>query len=121
MSSELGELPTRDYEAGAVIFRQGDASDGEAYLIHSGTVEICKSTGADETRRTLGHGDLLGEIALFRAGPHSATAVATEPVTLLVISEQRLESMLRASPSLALALIRQLARMAAGRGDTATP
>jgi len=64
--------------------------------------------------RTLGKGDLLGEVALFRGGPHSATAVALETVTLLVIPANRLEEMVRANPDLALALIRQLARMAAG-------
>lgn len=117
MSSEFRDVPTRAYEAGTVIFRQGDMSDREAYLIHSGTVEICKTTGPDQTRRTLVRGDLLGEVALFRQGRHSATAVALEPVTLLVIPEDRLEDMIRVSPGLALALIRQLARMAAGRDD----
>jgi len=121
MTSEYLDVPTRDCGAGAVIFRQGDTSEREAYLIHSGTVEIHRSSGSEETRLMLGPGDLLGEVALFRAGPHSATAVAVEPVTLLVIPEARLESMVRASPSLALALIRQLARMAAGREDGAAP
>jgi CRP-like cAMP-binding protein len=35
-------------------------------------------------------------------------------VTVLVIPEHRLEEMVRANPELAMALIRQLARMAAG-------
>ena len=115
---ELPEVPTRTFAAGAVIFREGDASQREAYLVQSGTVEICKSTGVGEpTRRTLVAGDVLGEVALFRDGAHSATAVAVEDVTLLVISESRLERMVRASPDLAMALIRQLAQMAAGRED----
>ena len=71
------------------------------------------------TMRTLGKGDLLGEVALFRAGPHSATAVATERVTLLVIPADRLEEMVRTNPRLAMALIRQLARMAAGEDSAA--
>ena len=62
---------------------------------------------------TLGTGDLLGEVALFRRGPHSATAVAIEDGLLLVIAADRLEHIVRANPKLAIALIRQLARMAA--------
>ena len=114
IGAELPDVPTRTYEAGAVIFREGDASQREAYLIHSGTVEISKSTGADETRRTLVAGDILGEVSLVRDGAHSATAVAVDAVALLVIPASRLERMVRASPDLAMALIRQLAQMAAG-------
>src|SRR5512147_74499 len=98
MSWELPDVQTRLYPAGAVIFRQGEPSSREAFLIHSGTVEICRSTGGDEARRTLVAGEVLGEVSLFRDGAHSATAVAVEPVTLLVIPEDRLERMVRASP-----------------------
>jgi len=102
------------------MFRQGDAANGEAYLVHAGTVEVRRRVdGEERVLRTLGKGDLLGEVALFRAAPHSATAVATEPVTVLVIPADRLEEMIRANPGLALALIRQLARMAAGEDNSA--
>jgi len=33
--------------------------------------------------------DLLGEVALFRDAPHSATAIALERVTLIVIASDR--------------------------------
>lgn len=112
--------PRRTFRAGEVIFRQGDAAKGEAYLVHAGTVEVRKSIdGEERVLRTLGKGDLLGEVALFRAAPHSATAVATESVTVLVIPADRLEEMVRANPRLAMALIRQLARMAAGEDSSA--
>ena len=118
MSSEPLELPSRTYPPGAIIFRQGDASQGEAYLVHEGNVEVRKRIdGTERTLRRLRKGDLLGEVALFRDAAHSATAVATDDVTLLVISDDQLEQMVRTSPSLALALIRQLARMAAGQPD----
>ena len=123
MSSEPFELPSRTYEPGAIIFRQGDASSGEAYLVHEGTVDVRRQVdGEERTLRRLRHGDLLGEVALFRDAAHSATAVAADHVTLLVISDDQLEQMVRTSPSLALALIRQLARMAAGQpeGDART-
>jgi CRP-like cAMP-binding protein len=50
---------------------------------------------------------------LFGQGTHSATAVAVDQVTLLVVPAARLEHIVRANPELAIALIRQLAHMAA--------
>ena len=115
MSREHFDLPSRALETGEVIFRQGDASAGKAYLVHEGRVEIRKRVdGVERVLRALAPGDLLGEVALFRDAPHSATAIALERVVLLEIRADRLESMVRASPGLALALIRELARMAAG-------
>ena len=118
-----------NFAPGAVIFSKGDPSRGEAYMVQKGAVEVRRPIDGEEcVLRTLGPGDLLGEIALFRDAPHSATAVAIEPVTVLAIPRDRLEEMVRSHPDLALALIRQLARMAAGeyldraeRSETAPP
>ena len=116
MAELIEDLPTRTFEPGAVIFREGDESQNEAYLVHEGTVEARRRVdGEERVLNTLVKGDLLGEVALFRDAPHSVTAIAVEQVTLLVIPAQRLESMVRANPELAIGLIRQLARMAAHR------
>jgi CRP-like cAMP-binding protein len=105
------DIPTRTFPGGGVIFREGDDHRGEAFVVHAGRVEIRKkAVGGDECRvRVLGPGDLLGELALFRDTPHSASAIALEPVTLLVIPAQRLEDLVRKRPELAVALIHQLA------------
>ena len=108
-------VPARTFRKGEVIFRQDDPMNGEAFLVHKGAVEVRRRVeGEERLLKVLGPGDLLGEVALFRAAPHSATAVAAGPVTLLVIDADRLEELIRAHPTLAMALIRQLARMAAG-------
>jgi CRP/FNR family transcriptional regulator len=99
------------YSPGETIFREGEGTKGRAYLVHAGRVEIRKRL-ADEERvlRVLGRGDLLGELALFRDDTrHSASAVAVEPVTLVVIPAGRLLEIVRSNPVLAVALIRQLA------------
>ena len=104
------DITTRKFDAGEVIFREGDGHRDEAFVVHAGSVEIRKNMGGEECRlRVLGQGELLGELALFRDTAHSATAIALEPVTLLVIQAQRLEEMVRQRPALAVALIRQLA------------
>lgn len=108
----MGEVPTRTFEPGTVIFREGDDAKGEAFMVHQGRVEIRKQSGADERLlRTLAKGELLGHLALFRNAPRSATAVAADAVTLMVISANRLDSLVRANPALAVALIRDLAAM----------
>jgi CRP/FNR family transcriptional regulator, cyclic AMP receptor protein len=107
-------METRIFEAGEVIFRQGAAGHREAYLVHAGTVEVRRRTPEGERLlRKLAPGDLLGEVALFGDAPHSATAMAIDRVTLLVVPADRLEHIVRTRPSLAIAIIRQLARMAA--------
>lgn len=110
MSRQIGEIPTRTFNAGDVIFREGDEAKGEAFLVHIGKVEIRKLvTGENRLLRVLGKGELLGELALFRNAPRSATAVAAEAVTLMLIPANRLDHMLRTNPALAAAIIKDLA------------
>ena len=112
MSRQIGEVPTRTFEPGTVIFREGDDAKGEAFMLHLGRVEIRKKIGGEERLlRTLTKGELLGHIALFRNAPRSATAIAGDAVTLMVIPANRLDHLVRANPALALALIRELATM----------
>jgi CRP-like cAMP-binding protein len=110
MSRQIGDIPSRAFGPGDVVFREGDGANGEAYMVHEGRVEVRRRFGEEErVLRTLAKGELLGEIALFRNAPRSATAVAAEPTVLLVIPAQRLEHMVRSNGALAVALIRQLA------------
>jgi CRP/FNR family transcriptional regulator, cyclic AMP receptor protein len=104
-----GNIRTRAFRAGEVIFREGDDPRDEAYLVHAGRVDVRK-TVADEQRllRTYVKGELLGELGLFGGAPRSATAVAAEPVTLVVIPARRLHHLVRTNPTLAVAIIRDL-------------
>jgi CRP-like cAMP-binding protein len=118
VAEQIEDMPTKTFEPGDVIFREGDESQSEASLVHEGPVEARRRVdGEERVLNTLGKGDLLGEVALFRDAPHSVTAIAVEHVTLLVIPAHRLEGMVRGNPELAIGLIRQLARMAAHRND----
>jgi len=115
-------MQSRSFGPGEVVFRQGDAGKREAYLVHDGKVEVRRRTSTGErVLRTLAKGELLGEVAFFSDGPHSATALAIGRVTLLVVPADRLEHLLRTKPSLGIAIIRQLARMAAMEDERSTP
>ena len=112
MSRQIAEIPTRTFESGAVIFREGDDAKNEAFMVHRGRVEFRKQIGGGQrVLRTLGKGELIGHIALFRNAPRSATAIAADAVTLMVIPANRLDHLVSANPALALALIRDLAAM----------
>jgi CRP-like cAMP-binding protein len=109
MSRQIGEVPTRVFSPGEIIFREGDDPKGDAFIVHIGRVEIRKRIGGeDKLLRVLAQGDLLGELGLFGNTPRSASAVATDAVTLMVIPANRLDHLVRVNPSLAVAIIRDL-------------
>ncbi|MGH7300276.1 MAG: cyclic nucleotide-binding domain-containing protein [Candidatus Rokuibacteriota bacterium] len=118
MSRQIGEVPTRTFQPGDVIFREGDDAKGEAFMVHIGRVEIRKHIGGEERLlSTLAKGELLGHLALFRNAPRSASAIAADGVTLMVIPANRLDHLVRANPALAVALIKDLARLLLGAED----
>lgn len=65
---------------GEVIIRAGDVGE-DYYAIADGEVEVL----ADHRSRTLGRGEGIGEIALLRRVPRTATVVARTPVTLYAL------------------------------------
>jgi len=110
MSRQISDIPTRTFNAGDIIFREGDDPKGEAFMVHMGQVEIRKLiTGEERLLTVIKKGELLGELALFRHAPRSATAIAADAVTLMVIPANRLDHIIRSNPTLAIALIKDLA------------
>ena len=108
----LGDLERRRFAAGTVIFNEGDDAQGEAFVIHAGTVGIRKLI--DGTHRDLGkmtEGQLLGQMALFRKAPRSADAVAVSDVELLVIKNERLEWLIRNRPQLTIEVLKDLSEL----------
>jgi CRP-like cAMP-binding protein len=109
MARKPTDVTVKTFRAGQVIFREGDAPRDEAYMIHLGRVEVRKQVGDGErVLRVLTKGELLGELGLFSKARRSATAVALEAVTLLVIPARKLDQLVRANPALAVAIIRDL-------------
>jgi predicted MFS family arabinose efflux permease len=70
--------------AGEVFIREGDPGD-LFYVIESGTVE---ATADGRHLRTLGPGDYVGEIALLRDVPRTATVTATSTVVLQALDRE---------------------------------
>jgi len=109
----LGDVERRRFKPGDVIFKEGDDSGGEAYVIHAGTVGIRGSfDGAEKVLNRIGEGEPLGEMGILRGrARRSATAVASEDVELLVIKEERLEWLIRNRPQLTAELLKRLSNL----------
>ncbi len=101
-------MQERHFPAGETIFSEGDAS-GEAFIIHSGRVEILKRTSGDPIRlAVLGPGDVLGEMGLLEERPRSATARTLDEVTLEAVEREEFLRLLLDEPSEAMGLLRAL-------------
>jgi len=101
-----------EFPAGQTIFREGDDTHNEAFLVQSGKVAIRKLVGGEErTLRVLGEGELLGHVSLFRSGPRTAAALAETDVALCVIPGDRLEHFVRTNPKLAVEIVKGLAAL----------
>ncbi|HEY0178960.1 MAG TPA: EAL domain-containing protein [Dokdonella sp.] len=99
------------YEAGEVIFAEGDAPAG-AYLIEAGRVEIsAMQFGASRVLGELGPGMLLGEMAVIDDSPRTATARALTTCRLTPIdAAQFAERLAAADPVVRALLMSQLTR-----------
>lgn len=115
---------SRSLPAGEVLFREGDPGH-DAYVIESGCVEIFQDR--PDGRRTLaqlGRNQIFGEMALVGDQTRTASAIATEPTVLTVVTHQYLtERLSHADPLLrhllhtTMARSRQSLRQAQGWAD----
>jgi serine/threonine-protein kinase len=80
----------RTFAAGEVILREGDEGDA-AYILTSGRCAAYRDVdGVPSKLREMGPGETFGEMALVAARPRSATVVAIDDVTAVVITRETL-------------------------------
>lgn len=100
----------RDFRAGEVIFREGDAGR-VMFVIQRGRVRISRRFASGErTVATLGPGDFFGEMAILNEKPRAGTAVALDDVRAMELDAATLEGMVERSGDVAMRLIRRLSR-----------
>jgi CRP-like cAMP-binding protein len=98
----------RRFEAGDVIFREGELGS-DAYLLEEGRVRLIKKVrGAERSLMVLKPGDLFGESALLAGTTRSSTAIALSPTIALALDHGTLQSLLDRHPAVALRLLKQL-------------
>jgi|688.fasta_scaffold06245_3 CRP-like cAMP-binding protein len=95
-----------EVEANATLMEQGQLAR-EAFVIVSGTAEVRR----DGTKvAVVGAGECVGELALLDHQPRSASVVALEPMTLLVIPSTAFTALLDDAPGLSRKLLGSLAK-----------
>ncbi|HVB60906.1 MAG TPA: cyclic nucleotide-binding domain-containing protein [Ktedonobacteraceae bacterium] len=102
----------RKYEAGTTLVSQGDTGVG-LYIITSGKVRITQVLDPDKAEEVLaeeGAGSVLGEMALLDDLPRSASMVAIEDVTALLLPVWEFRTALQQHPDIAVKLLSVLSR-----------
>lgn len=110
----LGELVEKDYQAGDVVFREGDP--GKAlFIVIDGTVRIIKgSNPSGQELAVLGKGTAFGELALIGDAPRYASAVTAEPATLLILYKSYFDELLNDNNAVSSRILMNLASGLAG-------
>jgi len=107
----LAQASEEVFAAGHSILQESDPPD-RLFVILSGrarALETTPSSPAEVILSEFGEGEILGELAVIRNRPRSATVVATERTHCLVLNQNDFLRVLQTSVGLALALLRTVA------------
>jgi CRP-like cAMP-binding protein len=112
---ELGRIsePARErsYPKNSVILFEDDPGDA-LYIVSTGQVKVVLigEDGREVILSVLGEGTFFGEMALLDDEPRSAHVIAMEDSVVLALRREDFRARLRASPEVAIALLRELSR-----------
>ena len=100
-----------DYEPGEFVFREGDAPT-HLYVIRTGNVEVLNVLldGSEEVLRTLGPGQLLGELGILGGHARSATARTGDAAQIWEIEREAFLELYETEPAVALELAQVMAQ-----------
>jgi CRP-like cAMP-binding protein len=101
----------RQFDAGEVVFREGDASD-TCYIVRTGHARAVRehADGRSITLAHFGPGDIFGELAMFDDERRSATVEAIETTDATAILGPDMRRLLHKHPDIAVKLIASLGR-----------
>jgi len=98
-------LQRQTYQAGAVLWRQGDEAH-QLYLVESGNIELiaCAANGEDKRCIGVGSDSVFGEVAFFLQSPRLGTATFSQDAVVYCLTRDQLQRMASQEPTLALEL-----------------
>ena len=94
-----------DVPTDRVIARQGEIGTG-FFVIAEGMVRVVRD---GEPLAELGPGDFFGELSVLDGKPRNAQVVSTKPTVCLALASWDFEAVVAEQPSVALAILRELA------------
>ncbi len=109
--AQIADLSSeRVFEDGDYLCREGELGD-ELFVVVEGQVYVAKrADGTMRTLRTLRAGEQVGELAILREQPRSASVIAQgSHVRALVLRGDALQAILRDRPQVAMAMLSSLA------------
>jgi CRP-like cAMP-binding protein len=113
--TELGQVAAvavpRRFEAGEVVFREGDESD-TCYIVRSGHARAIRehADGRSITLANFGPGDIFGELAMFDSERRSATVESLDAMEAVAILGADMRRLLGLHPGIAVKLVTALGR-----------
>jgi CRP-like cAMP-binding protein len=110
----IGKL--REFRNDDCLVAEGD-TDSFLYLIKSGKVQVRKKLEQEKfiCLIELGPGDIFGEISFLAAVPRSASVVALDPGTALLIDRDSFLRFVKDQPAIGAKVYRAMAQDLAGR------
>lgn len=100
----------RVYGDGEIVVREGDMGSS-MYVIQEGEVEVFVTRdGKEIPLRTLGAGEILGEMSVFDREVRSATVRARGEARLLTVDKESFLRRVHEDPSLAFRIVQTLSR-----------
>jgi CRP/FNR family transcriptional regulator, cyclic AMP receptor protein len=99
------KVDTVSWEPMTTVFAEGDEGDW-CYVIDRGLVKLTRRLvdGSPITLAQVGHGGIVGELALFASDRRSATMVTVEPTTAVAISREDLLAILENNARAAISM-----------------
>lgn len=96
----------RTFKAGETLMKQGEDGIG-LFIIMSGSVKIQKTdpSGKQVELASNGAGDILGELAVLDGAKRTATVVAAEQTTCLLLAAWEFTSFMKAHPEVAIDIL----------------
>lgn len=98
----------KEYEAGAIIVRQGEAGDCMFVVQEGQVVATLEQNGQESMLGLLGPGDFFGEMCVFEKQPRSATVRAIGQARVLTVDKKNLLRQITVDPTLAFNLLEKM-------------
>lgn len=101
-----------EVETGATVFREGEKGTFMCLLV-SGRIDIFKECDTHQQKKvtTIRDGKTLGEMSVLDDLPHSATTIAAEKTTLVLITKNNFDRLTEEQPVLGIKIIKRIARL----------
>lgn len=106
-------VPVFRVDTGDGVYVEGGRRAGYMCIVVEGSLDIVKDTEKGKSRRiaVAKIGDTIGEMSLIDGRPHSATAIAREPVLLAVLTGEKLDYLCKEHPAIGVKLLRKVAEV----------